>query len=218
MGGAGLKMLLTGSIGMAALERAHHLDPVHLNDLRPFTVPPLGDEDPEEPGRFVDALVQGQGLHGWTDEHTSALLYESDSLFPSFLQFAFARLAAIPPPAPQEFANIFANEIRSELYGPFLKQFDARIELYRTFGDDTPERATAVLKRIVSDHPSWCAHELIVGAVGTRMDAFALANLLKLLQEDGFVSDRTEKSGVQNWRLSSSLVHMWWRQRGLGNP
>ena len=39
---AGMRMLLTGSIGMAALEREHRLDPVHLNGLRQFSVPPLG--------------------------------------------------------------------------------------------------------------------------------------------------------------------------------
>lgn len=215
---AGLKMLLTGSIGMAALERRYQLDPVHLNDLRPFSVPPLGERDPQEPTRFVKALERGTPeLVGWTPRHTEMLLEESVALYPSFLQFAFLHLANNPLPAPEEFPEIFACEIRPHLNEPFLDQFDTRLRVYRELGEGTESAACTLMGVVVTSHPGQCTRQALAQAVSPELDPLGLAELLRLLHEDGFLAARTERDGTQSFRLSSGLVLTWWHQRGLGS-
>lgn len=214
---AGLKMLLTGSIGMAAIERRYQLNPFHLNDLPPFSVPPLGDREPEEARRFVEALVRGTpGLAGWTEAHTDALLHESVVHYPSFLQFAFLKLGTPPLPSPGEFEEIFATSIRPELDNPFLDQFDVRLNAYRALEDGIAGVACEILAHVVDAYPEPCPRAVLEAAVSTELDGFTLAEVFKLLREDGFLLERTHRDGAQVWRLSSALVLVWWKQRGLG--
>jgi hypothetical protein len=212
--GANVKMLLTGSIGMAAIERKFRIDPVHLNDLKPLDVPPLSAA---EARKFVAALAKGKRLATWTDQHTAALLDETIALYPSFLQFAFLHLAGDPAPEVGAIPGIFANEIRPDLDATFLDQFDSRVTRYRDLGDGYfGDEVWPLLNVLLSTDAQMCVLSSLTEAAGQNADSIAVSRTLRLLREDGFVSMEIDAAGNQTWRVSSPLVTAWWRQRGLG--
>ena len=89
---AGLKMILTGSIGLLGLARKHRFSVEHVNDLSSFQIPPLRDEDARA---FIVAAVAGHPGSTWTDAHTQALLLEAPSLASALSEESQARFTAV---------------------------------------------------------------------------------------------------------------------------
>jgi hypothetical protein len=211
--GAGLKMVLTGSIGMAGLARQYGFSNDHVNDLSDFTVPPLTEE---EARGFVVAATHERSAGRWTDEHTEAVLREAGVFYPCFLVKGLLAIGIDHPPPPSEFHEIFADRVRPELHDSFLGQFNRRFKQYRALPDDARRIAIVpMLKQVMQAGPDGCDQSALTASVGDPFDVIDAADFLSVLQEDGFLSYTEARGGARVWRPASSLVRLWWNQAGL---
>ncbi len=210
---AGMKMLLLGSIGLVGLGREYRLDLSHLNDLTPLSVPPL---EPDEAEAFVQALAVGGDVRGWTDDHTHALLDESVALYASILQRGFEKVTIGGKAATLErFPDIFALKVRPDLDAAFFQQFDNRVRQYRALSDPLAHIVPQLLETALTTSSPISRDELINSMDKDTAEA-DLTDALSILQEDGFLTPRIERSGRQTWSAASTLVTAWWTQRRGG--
>lgn len=223
----GVRMMLLGSIGMAALGRQHGLDLNHLNDLQMLEVPPL---TPDEAADLVAALVQGEHVSGWSDDHTRQLLDECLALYPAIVQKAFQQLSLGHRAVPlAQLPDIFADKVRPDLETAFFAQFDRRLKAYRSLPAPMPALLERLLKQVLGhairqalhtpSHETAHAVEypaLQAAEATHHTDPADLGDALAILREDGFLSLRAPRRAPQAWRPASSLVLAWWEQRRGG--
>lgn len=208
----GMKMLLTGSVGITALARKHGLQRDHLNDLLPFDVPELSDA---EARAFIALAVKTAAPAGtaWTDAHTDEFLRQCGVLYPSFLVKGLLEMDLAAPTPPAQFAAIFANHVRPVLHEDFYIQFSKR---FRSYDDIDPQCRQALvvpaLKAVMSQPDGAPLEDLDLQAPYTRID---LAEFLDMLVEDGFVTFSEDEQGRRHWRPASRLALLWWRRSGL---
>lgn len=210
--GAGMRMMLIGSIGLVALGRNHGLDLEQINDLTSLTVPPLTREESEA---FVNALAVGGKISSWTSEHTFALIQESAACYPSILQVAFQQLTIGGRAAELgRFPEIFAVKIRPDLDERFYVQFDKRKVLYKTLPAPLPGLLSILLETVLARSP--VSRHILRQGTNAETEEADLTDALRILREDGFLNCRIERDGAQIWSASSELVMAWWRQRRGG--
>lgn len=208
--GSGMTMLLTGSIGLTALARTHGITVEHLNDLQPFTIPELSEE---EARRFVRDATQEPSRCRWTDAHTDEFLRQSQVLYPCFLVRGLLQVGIENPPDPPAFAEIFEEFVRPDLHADFYNQFDRRFRAYKKLEDDEQEKlilpALATIMR--ADEPV-AQDALPCNGDFTRVD---LSIALSMLLEDGFIQSRERIDSDRLWKPASSLASAWWRRSKL---
>lgn len=223
----GVRMMLLGSIGMAALGRQHGLDLNHLNDLQMLEVPPL---TPEEAAELVAALVEGEQISGWSEEHTQQLLEECLALYPAIVQKAFQQLTLKRQAVSlARLPDIFASKVRPDLETAFFEQFDRRLKAYDSLPAPMPALLRRLLKQVLDNALEQGfnapAHEALqtvefpalqVAETTHGTDAADLGDALAILREDGYLSLRAPRRAPQQWRPASSLVLAWWEQRRGG--
>ncbi|TAD88651.1 MAG: hypothetical protein EAZ99_12690 [Alphaproteobacteria bacterium] len=202
--GAGVKMLLTGSIGMQRLARQHSLNHEHLNDLQDFDVPELTETEARE---FICAATNSTA---WTSTHTDALLRESGVLYPCFLVKALLEVGVTEPRPSEDFATIFANNVRPYLHNDFFRQFDNRFKAYADLpGNQYREIVIPILRAVMAAEEP-CLVNSLPGA-----DPSDRAEVLDMLKEDGFITSTVDATFQRRWKPASRLAHAWWMQRGL---
>ncbi|MDX2102135.1 MAG: hypothetical protein SF002_06305 [Alphaproteobacteria bacterium] len=202
--GAGVRMLLTGSIGMQWLAREHCLNHEHLNDLQHFEVPELTETEARE---FICAATDAAT---WTPAHTEALLRETGGLYPCFLVKALLEVGMAQPKDPADFATIFADCVRPNLHEDFFRQFDRRLKAYAKLpGNQYREIVVPILKAVMAAEEP-CPADNLPGA-----DPLDRAEVLDMLKEDGFITCTVDASYKRKWKPASRLVQAWWMQRGL---
>lgn len=202
--GAGLKMLLAGSIGVAALARTHNFRPDHLTDLSSLDMPELS------PGQAEEFVKQATENTPWTPDHTKALLLELTVLYPSFLVKSLIILNPAAPSPPRDFPQKFAESIRPELYDAFLTQFDRRYRLYEQIGKDYRRNLVLPLLKAVFSSPDGIRESDI--ALQHPFDQIDLREALNMLREDGFVRNSMDTEGKSFWKPGSGLASMWARK------
>ena len=207
---SGMKMLLTGSIGVTALARKHGLDRDHLNDLLPFEIPELTESEARD---FVRQATQepSQGL--WTDQHTEELLRQSGVFYPSFLVKGLLEVSIKAPPPAEEFARIFSDAVRPVLHQDFYTQFNKRFRFYGEIDKDSQrDLIVPVLKCVMESVNGTQLESLALPDAYSRID---LAESLEMLVEDGFVHFTEDVEGNRTWVPASRLVRLWWRRSRL---
>ncbi|MBX3668042.1 MAG: hypothetical protein KF778_06530 [Rhodocyclaceae bacterium] len=208
--GAGMKMLLTGSIGMTALSRKYGLSRDHLNDLLPFDVPEL---TVDEARQFVRQATECSPGGAWSEEHTVELLKQTGVLYPSFLVKGLLELGISAPPTPEDFADIFATRVRPVLHEDFYEQFRRRFRLYGEIDKQLQGQLVApALKRIVESETAARLDDMALPEGYTRID---LAEVLDMLVEDGFVRFAEDAEGNRSWLPGSRLAKLWWKRARL---
>ncbi len=205
--GAGMTMLLTGSIGITSLARAHGLNVEHLNDLKPFPIPEL---TPAEARAFVEAATSGRA--GWTAAHTEEFLRQSGVFYPCFLVAGLLEIGVDGATAPEEFGPIFADRIRPDLHADFYHQFDRRFKAYQDLPRGERDKLLLPALKSVMAAPG-CAQGAI--ACGKGFSQVDLSLALTLLAEDGFLHFTEDGEGERQWRPASRLVKLWWKRAGL---
>lgn len=209
----GVRMVLSGSIGLAALARRYKVDLTHHNDLKPLDLPPFLPEERSVAVAFVSALVKGGEIEGWTDLHTESLLDECTAWYPSLIQQALPELS----PGGQavsvdEIPDLFATSIRLALDENFFTQFDRRLKFYDEL-DDTISPAFKALCGAAISTKDPLSRQALAEAAQVDLNAETLAEALRILREDGFLTVRIDREGTQQWSVASPLVTAWWRQR-----
>jgi hypothetical protein len=209
----GIPMLLSGSIGLAALARQYGVNLTHNNDLDQLDLPPFQSEEREVATRFVSALVQGARIEGWSDQHTAIMLEECIAWYPSLMQHALLKLTPNQQAVPVEkISDLFAEKIRLDLDENLFQQFDRRFKLYDDIDPSLKKTCNAICGAVLKSEQPMSLLELSkVDQV--NLEAEELAEVLRILQEDGFLTARVARDGEQNWRVASSLVTAWWQQR-----
>ncbi len=207
---AGMKMLLTGSIGVTALSRKHGLSTDHLNDLLPFDVPELSEQEARE---FIRQATAQSSHNRWTDCHTSEFIKQSGVLYPSFLVKGLLEIDRQNPPDPAEFANIFATNVRPILHNDFYNQFNKRFKLYAEIDQAIQQRLiTPALSAIMQAES---ATDLVECKLADEFNQIDLFNALDMLVEDGFVHFIEDENGLREWKPASRLARLWWNRTGL---
>jgi len=208
---AGLKMVLTGSIGLLSLAREHKFSTEHLNDLSGFPIPPL---DVAEARMFIQAAVAGEPDNIWTDAHTDAVLAETEVLYPAFLVKGLLSIGMRRPPEPFRIADIFATRVRPDLHDSFVRQLNDRFKRYRVMdGDYQRKLILPVLRQIMEAAQNGSTASSITAPNEFR--GIDVQDALAMLHEDGFVAYIDARGGDRVWRASSGLVTLWWRRAGL---
>jgi hypothetical protein len=203
----GVRMLLTGSIGLAQLARMDGVAVAdHIGDLFPETLPPLSRP---EAIAMVEALVRGEVAKDWTPELSEAIVDASAELWPIFLQYGFNALLQAGERDPAKVRAIVEKEVRQKLDENFYTQFSTRLARYET--DEKPARA--ILKAIVAADPEPVAFAAIDDALAKLNAGERRDDLLEALREDDFISFDTES---QTLRAASKLVPLWVRARAWG--
>lgn len=206
---AGMKMLLTGSIGITQLARRKGIDLEHLNDLQPFAVPEL---EQDEARSFIErATARSEGC--WTSDHTEAFLLECGILYPCFLVKGLQEVGTHRPASADRFADIFSEKVRPILHAGFYEQFNKRFGLYRDLPNkEQKELILPALKAIMqADNP-------IEQSALPSPDPFTRIDLdvaLGMLVEDGFVHFTEDREGDRFWKPGSQLARIWWKRAKL---
>jgi hypothetical protein len=208
--GAGMSMLLTGSIGLTGLARKNGLNIEHLNDLQPFGIPELSRE---EAVAFIKSALEGFPTSHWTDEHTDEFLKQSGVLYPCFLVRGLLEIGLQDPPLPKSFAEIFRSRVRPELHRDFYDQFDRRFLSYRDLPDEQRDALILPALKAIMSTENGCAHDAI--PCDPRYTNVDLAIALNTLVEDGFVQFVEDEDGEREWRSASKLVGHWWKKARL---
>lgn len=205
-----LRLLLSGSIGLGHIERAHNIDcRNHVNDALPIDIPPL---KPEDAIRMVDALADGEKTTGWTTELSRTVVETVAELYPIFLQYGFAVAADSDKRRPEEIAPIIVTETKRILDETFYAQFTTRLERYGS--DQTVARIilkTTVATSVGGDGKTTFADidaALAKAGMSDRRD-----DVMEAMREDDFVIFDTQAQTI--WP-TSRLVVIWVRARSWG--
>jgi len=201
----GMTMLLTGSIGLTSLARRHGINLEHVNDLQPFDVPEMSEEQARA---FIADATAGPPQGRWTQAHTDELIRQVGAFYPCFLVRGLLEVGPKTPPDPEKFEVIFEEHVRPDVHGEFLRQFDRRFDEYRELPDG--ERETIILPALMAilDSKAPCPHdEIPCPAPFTQV---RLGVVLDMLVEDGFVRFTQKIDGTRFWKPASSLAKIWW--------
>lgn len=207
---AGMKMLLTGSIGITALSRRYGLGREHLNDLLPLDVPELTEDEARE---FIRQATAEPSQGRWTDEHTGEFLKQSGVLYPSFLVMGLLEIGVESPPPADTFAKIFAENVRPVLHEDFYNQFNKRFKFYGEIDKDGQRKLVVpVLKRIMDTADGIRLDDFELAEGYSRID---LAEFLDMLVEDGFIHFTEDADANRTWVPASRLARLWWKRSRL---
>lgn len=205
----GMKMLLTGSIGITALARRYQLNRDHLNDLLAFDVPELTETEARD---FIEQAASTVG-GAWTSAHTDEFIRQSGVLYPSFLVKGLLEIGLAAPPPCTAMADIFARQVRPVLHEDFYNQFNKRFKFYQQIDPDC--RVAIIvpsLKWVMESTTAMPLDDLALPSPYTRID---LAEFLDMLVEDGFLSFMEDEQGERTWLPASRLVRLWWKRAKL---
>lgn len=206
---AGMQMLLTGSIGVTQLARRKGLNLEHLNDLQPFLLPELTED---EARAFIKGATSTSEA-AWTEDHTTAFLQECGVLYPCFLVKGLQEIGITRPNPPEQFAEIFAEKVRPYLHADFYEQFNKRFKMYSDLDRDEQKKLILpALKKIMSAEEPIKQEALPAGKPFTRID---LDVALGMLVEDGFVHFTEGRDGNRLWKPGSRLARVWWKRAKL---
>lgn len=208
--GEGMTMLLTGSIGLTGLARKYGLNLEHLNDLQPFVVPELTEEEARE---FIREATATPSEGRWTDRHTDEFLQEVGVLYPCFLVRGLLEIGFDDPAPSGEIARIFADQVRPDLHADFYRQFNRRFKDYADLPRNERQDLLLPALKVVMETAAPCPHDMIAcNAPFTRVD---LALALDLLVEDGFINFTETADGERRWKPASRLAQLWWKRSKL---
>ena len=207
---AGLKMLLTGSIGLTGLSRKHGFNVQHLNDLENFCPSELSEN---EAISFVKAATHAAPDGGWTDDHTRSFVRACGVYYPCFLVKGLLAVDRKTPPAPDDFEAIFNEKVRVDLHDNFVNQFHRYFKLYREDDSDRAKKLMVPVLDAVLSRSDGCPHaELPIDDLYDPMD---LEEALDVLREDGFLAVTIDANDARTWWPGSRLADIWWRHAGL---
>lgn len=219
--GEGMGMVIASSIGIRQYLRKIGVSRNHLTGCNPIHVGPL---DPANARMMLAALARQEGLDWWDESIAQAVMDQSTDLLPACLQFAFKYVVAArddarddiegPPFNALTIDAIFKDRIRPNFEHEFFRQFDERFGEYETVEQDAAREMFRCIVRSTRSSRSRSYDDLydaVEGALGQeKTDAVDLSDLIRALEDDGFLIDRREQDQIA---FASRLVEAWWLTR-----
>lgn len=218
-GPAGLRMVLTGSIGLhhviAALKRQHYANSP-LNDTYPLEVPPL-DAGPAKD--LAAHLVEGEQITSACPSETAETVARLADGFPFYIHHIVKALKyaalAVPNGADPALVEEVVQRQLTDPNDPWeLDHYRDRIPVY--YGEDAEQAVLGILDGLAaSPEPTALSINALLHearASGTLDNREQLIELLRLMEQDHYLSRTT--SGEYSFRFP--LLRRWWRlARGL---
>lgn len=206
---AGMKMLLTGSIGVTQLARREKLNLEHLNDLQSFSVPELSETEAQN--FIARATKHSEGC--WTSAHTEIFMQECGVLYPCFLVKGLQEIGTRHPVAAEMFPQVFSERVRPHLHADFYDQFNKRFGLYGALPSE--EQAKLILPALKAIMEAQAPIEQDVIPAQEPFTRIDLDVALGMLLEDGFVHFTEDRDGNRFWKSGSRLASIWWKRAKL---
>lgn len=192
--GAGLRLIIAGSISFENLLSLHNIPHTVLGGLSRQNIPPFTRE---EAHAFLAERLHGRPA----GEALEAVLDALPDYVPEFLVIAATQLQPCRDAATCESA--LTQHVLPAIRRSFLQQFDERLN--DNYAPDEQQTAQLILDQIAS-----------VDAGGSRLDGTTLPvgyrQVLLKLEYDNFLVEGEEFK----WRFSLNLIRLWWRaNRGM---
>jgi len=219
-GAAGLRMVLTGSIGLhhviAALKRQSYSNSP-LNDTYPLEVPPLDAEPAHE---LAARLIEGERIRAPSPYETAAAIAQLADGFPFYIHHIVKALKRAPGAATADPALVEQVVVSQMLDAndPWeLGHYRSRIPDY--YGAHLERAVLGILDGIAArasgaEPIAVSINDLLAEgrAAGTLDDRERLIDLLRLMEQDHYLS----RDANGHYRFRFPLLQRWWRlARGL---
>ncbi|AFL73628.1 hypothetical protein [Thiocystis violascens] len=221
-GAAGLRMVLTGSIGLhhviAGLKR-HNYANSPLNDTYPLEVPPL-DADPAR--ELAARLIEGERIRADCPSETAAAVARLADGFPFYIHHLVkalkqAALTSATGADPALVEQVVAQQLLDPNDPWELSHYRERIPVY--YGQDSEQAVLGILDGIAARAEDATPVALSINALlaegraaGTLDDRDRLIDLLRLMEQDHYLS----RDVAGGYRFRFPLLQRWWRlARGL---
>jgi hypothetical protein len=221
-GAAGLRMVLTGSIGLhhviAVLKRRNYANSP-LNDTYPLEVPPL---DAEQAQNLAARLIAGEQIRTSCPADTANAVAQLADQFPFYIHHIVKALKykALTTSAGADPALV-EQVVVQQLLDPNdpweLNHYRTRIPTY--YGRDSEQAVLGILDGIAAHATGAVPVALSINtlladckASGTLDDRDRLIELLRMVEQDHYLS--RDDAGAYRFRFA--LLQRWWRlARGL---
>lgn len=219
---AGLRMVLTGSIGLhhviAALKRQRYTNSP-LNDTYPLEVPPLDAEPAHE---LATQLIEGEQIKTSSPSDTAAAIAQLADGFPFYIHHIAKALKYAPGAAtadadPARVEQVLEGQMLDANDPWELRHYRDRIRDY--YGENFERAALGILDGIAdcaagTEPVAVSINDLLAEAkaAGTLDDREQLIDLLRLMEQDHYLS----RDAKGDYRFRFPLLRRWWRlARGL---
>jgi len=221
-GAAGLRMVLTGSIGLhhviAALKRQNYANSP-LNDTYPLEVPPL-DAGPAQ--ELAARLIEGEQIRTSCPSATADAVARLADQFPFYIHhivkaLKYAALTTVTGADPALVEQVVERQLLDPNDPWELNHYRTRIPTY--YGRDSEQAVVGILDGIAARAAG--AAPVVVSikdllaegkAGGTLDDRDRLIELLRLLEQDHYLA----RDAGGGYRFRFPLLQRWWRlARGL---
>jgi hypothetical protein len=221
-GAAGLRMVLTGSIGLhhviAALKRRNYANSP-LNDTYPLEVPPLDAEPAQE---LAARLIEGEQIRTSCLPDTANAVAGLADRFPFYIHhivkaLKYSTLTAAQEADPELVEQVVLRQLQDSNDPWELNHYRTRIPIY--YGTDSEQAVVGILDGIAARQANDAPVAVSISdllfeckASGTLDDRDRLIELLRMVEQDHYLS----RDDTGSYRFRFPLLQRWWRlARGL---
>lgn len=212
-GGSGLRMILTGSIGLhhviKSLKQQNYAN-TPLNDTFPIVVPPLELEPARE---LAIKLIKGENIQTKSPKETANAIAQVSDRFPFYIHHIVKALKQSGLEGSRKSVEQIVSQQLLDANDPWeLSHYRERIPVY--YGRNDKQAILGILDGIavLSEAISISGLLAELKSTGKLDDREQLIDLLKLLEQDHYLS-RTVNG---HYQFQFSLLQRWWKlSRGL---
>jgi hypothetical protein len=209
----GLRMILTGSIGLHHvihdLKRKDYAN-APLNDTFAVSVPPLDLESARE---LALKLIEGEGIRSQSAPHAAEAIAFAADCFPYYIHHIVKALKLSVAAASPEAVEEIVLEHLLDANDPWeLNHYRKRIPIY--YGKVNEAAVLGILDGIAAREETVSIDSLLaeLKGTGTLDDREQLIDLLRLVEQDHYVA----RTADGHYRYQFPLLQRWWRlARGL---
>jgi hypothetical protein len=212
-GGNGLRMILTGSIGLHhvidSLKRQSYANSP-LNDTFPIEVPPL---DPDPARELATKLIAGERIRTDSLAETAEAIARLSDAFPFYIHHIVKALKQSGwTGSPASVEQIVSRQLLDPNDPWELNHYRERIPVY--YGREREQAVLGILDGIATRTDAVSINELLheLKSTGALDEREQLIDLLRLIEQDHYVSRNTDG----HYRFRFPLLRRWWiLSRGL---
>jgi len=207
-GGRGLRMVLTGSIGLhhviTALKRRNYAN-APLNDTFPVEVPPLDIAAARE---LAIRLIEGENIHTESRRQTAGAIAEAADRFPFYIHHIVKALKQSGMDGTPDSVEQVVSAHLVDASDPWeLNHYRERIPVY--YGQGSEQAVLGILDATAVRSEATTVDDLLaeLKGTGTLDDRERLIDLLRLIEQDHYLA----RDAGGRLRFKFPLLQRWWK-------
>ncbi len=212
-GGSGLRMIITGSIGLHhvinSLKRQNYVNSP-LNDTFTVEVPTL-DLDPAR--ELAARLIEGENIRTGSPEETADAIARVSDRFPYYIHHIVKAMKQSGLDGNPHSVELIVSRQLLDANDPWeLNHYRGRIPVY--YGKDLEQAVLGILDGIAVRPEAISLNALLaeLKGTGTLDDREQLIHLLRLIEQDHYLS----RNADGHYHFQFPLLQRWWKlSRGL---